>query len=151
MYIWLPTRRSKHSLEKAIIILLFSIVLTLVISSFVIILASLLAKKTITDREKNSPFECGFDPKGSARLPFSLRFFLIAVIFLIFDVEITLLLPLASIINLSNIWAWSFTGLFFILILLIGLYHEWQQGALDWATWSYSQLWRLICIQKVLP
>nr|YP_009465609.2 NADH dehydrogenase subunit 3 [Sergia lucens] len=115
-------------------ILLFSIILTLIISSLVMILASLLAKKTVTDREKNSPFECGFDPKGSARLPFSLRFFLIAVIFLIFDVEITLLLPLASIIQLSNIWAWSLTGLFFILVLLIGLYHEWNQGALDWAT-----------------
>nr|YP_009511981.1 NADH dehydrogenase subunit 3 [Aristeus virilis]AXI97908.1 NADH dehydrogenase subunit 3 [Aristeus virilis] len=115
------------------IILLLCISLTLIISSVVMILASLLAKKTIMDREKNSPFECGFDPKGSARLPFSLRFFLIAVIFLIFDVEITLLLPLATIIHMSNISAWAFTGFFFILILLLGLYHEWNQGALEWA------------------
>nr|WQG15319.1 NADH dehydrogenase subunit 3 [Rimicaris variabilis] len=111
----------------------FLTLLILLISSAVMIISSILAKKTITDREKNSPFECGFDPKGSARLPFSLRFFLIAVIFLIFDVEITLLLPLASIINLSNIKTWMFTGTFFILILLLGLYHEWNQGALDWA------------------
>ncbi|YP_001382113.1 NADH dehydrogenase subunit 3 (mitochondrion) [Penaeus chinensis] len=115
------------------IILLISILITLIISVVVMVLASLLAKKTITDREKNSPFECGFDPKGSARLPFSLRFFLIAVIFLIFDVEITLLLPLAIIMNFSNISAWAFTGFAFILILLIGLYHEWNQGALEWA------------------
>nr|YP_009512613.1 NADH dehydrogenase subunit 3 [Gordonella aff. paravillosa ZS-2018]AXJ93179.1 NADH dehydrogenase subunit 3 [Gordonella aff. paravillosa ZS-2018] len=115
------------------IILLLSTTITLIISSAVMIIASLLAKKTIMDREKNSPFECGFDPKGSARLPFSLRFFLIAVIFLIFDVEITLLLPLASIISLSNIMAWTITGFTFILILLLGLYHEWNQGALEWA------------------
>nr|YP_009628975.1 NADH dehydrogenase subunit 3 [Metapenaeus joyneri]QBX88877.1 NADH dehydrogenase subunit 3 [Metapenaeus joyneri] len=114
-------------------ILLMSIIITLVISSVVMILASLLAKKTITDREENSPFECGFDPKGSARLPFSLRFFLIAVIFLIFDVEITLLLPLAMIINFSTISTWAITGSIFIIILLLGLYHEWNQGALEWA------------------
>nr|QPL15864.1 NADH dehydrogenase subunit 3 [Acanthephyra sp.] len=105
----------------------------LIISTAVMIISSLLSKKTITDREKNSPFECGFDPKGSARLPFSLRFFLIAVIFLIFDVEITLLLPLASIVNMTNIKTWIFTGVFFLLILLLGLYHEWNQGALEWA------------------
>nr|YP_009424534.1 NADH dehydrogenase subunit 3 [Chlorotocus crassicornis]ASU92680.1 NADH dehydrogenase subunit 3 [Chlorotocus crassicornis] len=104
-----------------------------IIAAVVMILSSILAKKTITDREKNSPFECGFDPKGSARLPFSLRFFLIAVIFLIFDVEITLLLPLASIINTANINTWMFTGIFFLIILLLGLYHEWDQGALEWA------------------
>nr|YP_009255955.1 NADH dehydrogenase subunit 3 [Mierspenaeopsis hardwickii]ANF05012.1 NADH dehydrogenase subunit 3 [Mierspenaeopsis hardwickii]AQZ21919.1 NADH dehydrogenase subunit 3 [Solenocera alticarinata] len=115
------------------IIILLSVTLTLIISIAVMIIASLLAKKTIMDREKNSPFECGFDPKGSARLPFSLRFFLIAVIFLIFDVEITLLLPLAMIINLSNILAWTLTGFTFIIILLLGLYHEWNQGALEWA------------------
>lgn len=132
------------------IILLISILVTLIIRTVVIILASLLSKKTIIDREKNSPFECGFDPKGSARLPFSLRFFLIAVIFLIFDVEITLLLPLAIIINFSNISAWILTGFSFIIILLIGLYHEWNQGALEWAYWSYIQEWYLICTQKVL-
>nr|YP_009545520.1 NADH dehydrogenase subunit 3 [Metapenaeopsis barbata]AYO45598.1 NADH dehydrogenase subunit 3 [Metapenaeopsis barbata] len=115
------------------IILLLCTSLTLFISTLVMIIASLLAKKTIMDREKNSPFECGFDPKGSARLPFSLRFFLIAVIFLIFDVEITLLLPLASIISFSNLSTWSFTGAAFIIILLLGLYHEWNQGALEWA------------------
>jgi len=103
------------------------------ISTLVIIIASLLSKKTISDREKNSPFECGFDPKGTARLPFSLRFFLIAVIFLIFDVEITLLLPIASILNIVDLYSWRVTGLVFLLILLVGLYHEWNQGALDWA------------------
>nr|YP_007317409.1 NADH dehydrogenase subunit 3 [Enoplometopus occidentalis]AGA56186.1 NADH dehydrogenase subunit 3 [Enoplometopus occidentalis] len=114
--------------------LMFLILLiTLIISSAVMIIASLLSKKTIMDREKNSPFECGFDPKGSARLPFSLRFFLIAVIFLIFDVEITLLMPLASIIQLSNIFSWMTTGFMFLIILLFGLYYEWHNGALEWS------------------
>ncbi|YP_004221775.1 NADH dehydrogenase subunit 3 (mitochondrion) [Macrobrachium nipponense] len=109
------------------------ITIVLIISAAVMILSTLLAKKTITDREKSSPFECGFDPKGSARLPFSLRFFLIAIIFLIFDVEITLLLPLTTIITFSNVKTWTLTGLFFLIILLLGLYHEWIQGALEWS------------------
>nr|YP_009525283.1 NADH dehydrogenase subunit 3 [Hymenocera picta]AXS63687.1 NADH dehydrogenase subunit 3 [Hymenocera picta] len=115
------------------LISLTTIFITLIISSIVMMLASLLSKKTITDREKMSPFECGFDPKGSARLPFSLRFFLIAIIFLIFDVEITLLLPLILIINSTNIKMWMMVGLFFFIILLLGLYHEWNQGALEWS------------------
>nr|QTC08194.1 NADH dehydrogenase subunit 3 [Sinochauliodes squalidus] len=103
------------------------------ISLIVMILANILSKKSFIDREKSSPFECGFDPKNSARLMFSLRFFLIAVIFLIFDVEIALLLPLIMTMYTSNITIWLWTSLLFILILLIGLYHEWNQGALDWA------------------
>nr|AZH80878.1 NADH dehydrogenase subunit 3 [Caridina simoni] len=105
----------------------------LIIATAVMFISSILAKKTILDREKSSPFECGFDPKSSARLPFSLRFFLIALIFLIFDVEITLILPLASIMSFTNIKSWIFTGVFFLIILLLGLYHEWNQGALEWA------------------
>nr|AZH80801.1 NADH dehydrogenase subunit 3 [Caridina brachydactyla] len=107
--------------------------IVLIIATAVMFISSILAKKTILDREKSSPFECGFDPKSSARLPFSLRFFLIALIFLIFDVEITLILPLASIMNFTNIKSWIFTGVFFLIILLLGLYHEWNQGALEWA------------------
>nr|ALA08464.1 NADH dehydrogenase subunit 3 [Dynomene pilumnoides] len=114
-------------------LLLTITIITLIISTAFMFIASLLAKKSILDREKSSPYECGFDPKGSARLPFSLRFFLIAVIFLIFDVKITLLLPLASIINSTNIFSWAVTGLLFLFILLLGLYHEWNQGALNWS------------------
>nr|YP_007317331.1 NADH dehydrogenase subunit 3 [Procambarus fallax]AGA56108.1 NADH dehydrogenase subunit 3 [Procambarus fallax]ALM30848.1 NADH dehydrogenase subunit 3 [Procambarus fallax] len=114
-------------------ILMISVLFTLVVSMLVMMVASLLSKKVVVDREKSSPFECGFDPKGSARLPFSLRFFLVAVIFLIFDVEITLLMPLAYIISLTNIFTWLFAGLMFLLILLVGLYYEWLKGALEWS------------------
>lgn len=102
------------------------------ITIIIIILATFLSKKTFIDREKSSPFECGFDPINYSRLPFSLRFFLIAIIFLIFDVEIALILPIIIIIKSSNILHWSITSLFFIIILLLGLFHEWNQGALEW-------------------
>nr|AWB99050.1 NADH dehydrogenase subunit 3 [Anopheles oryzalimnetes] len=104
----------------------------MIITIVVMMLATLLSKKTVTDREKCSPFECGFDPMNSSRLPFSLRFFLIAIIFLIFDVEIALLLPMIMIIKSSNLINWTITSLFFIFILVVGLYHEWNQGALEW-------------------
>nr|QTT60873.1 NADH dehydrogenase subunit 3 [Potthastia sp. XL1561] len=105
----------------------------MLITNIVMILASLLSKKTMTDREKSSPFECGFDPMNSSRLPFSIRFFLIAVIFLIFDVEIALILPMIMIFKFSNLFMWCMTSIIFIMILLIGLYHEWNQGALNWS------------------
>nr|UPX88492.1 NADH dehydrogenase subunit 3 [Serica brunnea] len=109
-------------------LILFMICLILMMISYTI------SKKSFMDREKASPFECGFDPKSSSRLPFSLHFFLIAVIFLIFDVEITLLIPMILTIKLSNLINYSLIMSFFIFILLIGLYHEWNQGALDWTS-----------------
>nr|YP_010838221.1 NADH dehydrogenase subunit 3 [Sternocampsus coriaceus]WGF20848.1 NADH dehydrogenase subunit 3 [Sternocampsus coriaceus] len=104
-----------------------------IISLIMMMMASILSKKPIIDREKSSPFECGFDPKSSARIPFSLQFFLIAVIFLIFDVEITLLLPLIISMKITNFLNFTLITSFFMFILLIGLYHEWKQGALNWA------------------
>nr|AIW06296.1 NADH dehydrogenase subunit 3 [Curculionidae sp. MT-2014] len=109
-------------LSKMIWVILFLLVMIL----------NLISKKTFSDREKNSPFECGFDPKNSARMPFSLQFFLIAVIFIIFDVELTLLLPMVLALKTSNFMCFSITISIFIIILLIGLYHEWKEGALNW-------------------
>nr|YP_010999501.1 NADH dehydrogenase subunit 3 [Ochthebius lejolisii]QNP10025.1 NADH dehydrogenase subunit 3 [Ochthebius lejolisii]WPM98413.1 NADH dehydrogenase subunit 3 [Ochthebius lejolisii] len=107
-------------------------VIILLISLIMMIMASIISKKTFMDREKTSPFECGFDPKSAARLPFSIQFFLIAVIFLIFDVEITLLIPLILTLKITNILMYTMLSFFFLIILLIGLYHEWNQGALNW-------------------
>nr|YP_009349980.1 NADH dehydrogenase subunit 3 [Homogryllacris anelytra]AQM40154.1 NADH dehydrogenase subunit 3 [Homogryllacris anelytra] len=115
------------------LMMLMLTVIILTICIIIMLLATFLSKKSINDREKSSPFECGFDPKSSARLPFSLRFFLIAVIFLIFDVEIALLLPIIVILQWSNLLSWTITTMTFLIILLVGLYHEWNQGALDWA------------------
>nr|AXS65182.1 NADH dehydrogenase subunit 3 [Coleoptera sp. 13 KM-2017] len=113
-----------------ILMVISSIIMT--ICCLMILIVNLISKKTFSDREKSSPFECGFDPKSSARLPFSLHFFLIAVIFLIFDIEITLLFPMIISLKISNMMNYFTILLFFILILLIGLFHEWKQGALNW-------------------
>nr|YP_010024754.1 NADH dehydrogenase subunit 3 [Abraximorpha davidii]YP_010852918.1 NADH dehydrogenase subunit 3 [Abraximorpha esta]QOQ35044.1 NADH dehydrogenase subunit 3 [Abraximorpha davidii]UJV31501.1 NADH dehydrogenase subunit 3 [Abraximorpha davidii]WGM81058.1 NADH dehydrogenase subunit 3 [Abraximorpha esta] len=107
-------------------------IIIIIISNIIMLLSMILSKKSFKDREKCSPFECGFDPKSSARNPFSLHFFLITVIFLIFDVEIALIFPMIYTFKLSNIFIWSKTSFFFILMLLIGLYHEWNQNMLNW-------------------
>nr|AFI98358.1 NADH dehydrogenase subunit 3 [Ploceus cucullatus] len=85
------------------------------------------------DSEKLSPYECGFDPLGSARLPFSIRFFLVAILFLLFDLEIALLLPLPWATQLqSPITTLTWASLL-ILLLTLGLVYEWIQGGLEWA------------------
>nr|YP_010329908.1 NADH dehydrogenase subunit 3 [Cucullia pustulata]UNP54658.1 NADH dehydrogenase subunit 3 [Cucullia pustulata] len=104
----------------------------MLISNIMMFLSIILSKKTFSDREKCSPFECGFDPKSSARIPFSLHFFLITVIFLIFDIEIALIFPIIYLFKLVNFIIWTKISFFFILILLIGLYHEWNQNMLNW-------------------
>nr|NP_066562.1 NADH dehydrogenase subunit 3 [Sigmops gracilis]BAA82492.1 NADH dehydrogenase subunit 3 [Sigmops gracilis] len=89
--------------------------------------------QTAPTAEKLSPYECGFDPLGSARLPFSLRFFLVAILFLLFDLEIALLLPLPWASQLSSpsiTLAWTFV---ILILLTLGLAYEWTQGGLEWA------------------
>nr|YP_009692002.1 NADH dehydrogenase subunit 3 [Paradyschiria parvula]QEG77637.1 NADH dehydrogenase subunit 3 [Paradyschiria parvula] len=107
-------------------------IIILFISFIIMFIASTISKKTKFDREKFTPFECGFDPFSSSRLPFSLRFFLIAILFLIFDVEITLIMPTILIMKFTNLTSWTLTISFFLIILLFGVYHEWHQGILKW-------------------
>nr|AOY39961.1 NADH dehydrogenase subunit 3 [Xyleborus sp. BMNH 1040067] len=112
-------------------ITLMSTIISLILIVMVILL-NMISKKSSYDREKLSPFECGFDPKNSARLPFSLHFFLIAIIFAIFDVELTLFLPLILITKTTNLIKFLSCLVMFTMILLYGLFHEWNQGALNW-------------------
>nr|AYQ18976.1 NADH dehydrogenase subunit 3 [Scymninae sp. 4 ACP-2013] len=115
-----------------ILTLMIFMMIIFFIINIVMMIINFISKKTFKDREKNSPFECGFDPKNSARLPFSLQFFLITLIFLIFDIEITLIIPFLFTMNLTNLMNYSMIIFLFIFILLIGLYHEWNKGALNW-------------------
>nr|AML25936.1 NADH dehydrogenase subunit 3 [Staphylinidae sp. BMNH 1274219] len=112
--------------------MIFMISFLIILSTIVMMLSNIISKKSFMDREKNSPFECGFDPKNSARMPFSLHFFLIAIIFLIFDVELTLLIPFIMSIFIIKFNYFFYLLISFIIILLGGLYHEWNQGALNW-------------------
>nr|ANQ92698.1 NADH dehydrogenase subunit 3 [Trisidos kiyonoi] len=86
--------------------------------------------------EKSSPYECGFEPIGSARSSFSLRFFLLLVLFLVFDVEVVLLFPVLSVIcssSLCGAFIAVFQGVVFLIMLLVGLWYEWSEGALEWS------------------
>nr|AAG47831.1 NADH dehydrogenase subunit 3 [Cottus hypselurus] len=101
--------------------------------SIVLALISFWLPQMTPDHEKLSPYECGFDPVGSARLPFSLRFFLVAILFLLFDLEIALLLPLPwgdqlTAPLITFLWATAV-----LTLLTLGLIYEWLQGGLEWA------------------
>nr|UYA97830.1 NADH dehydrogenase subunit 3 [Megacopta lobata] len=107
--------------------------LSLTISLFMTILYKIISTKTIMDREKMSPFECGFDPIKTARIPFSIQFFLLAVLFLIFDIEIALVLPIIITMKWAMTSKWIMMITMFMMILMMGLYHEWMNGMLEWA------------------
>nr|BAI76988.1 NADH dehydrogenase subunit 3 [Antennarius striatus] len=101
--------------------------------STLFILVSFWLPQLTPSHEKLSPYECGFDPTGSARLPFSMRFFLIAILFLLFDLEIVLLMPLPWGAQVASP-VYAFMLMSSILILLtLGLIYEWLQGGLEWA------------------
>nr|YP_010000892.1 NADH dehydrogenase subunit 3 [Grantiella picta]QOD96817.1 NADH dehydrogenase subunit 3 [Grantiella picta] len=112
--------------------IVFMFVLSLTLSIILTLLNFWLAQ-TNPDSEKLSPYECGFDPLGSARLPFSIRFFLVAILFLLFDLEIALLLPLPWATQLQSPTTTLTWATILILLLTSGLIYEWIQGGLEWA------------------
>ena len=84
------------------------------------------------DPEKISAYECGFDPFDDARSRFDIQFYLVAILFIIFDLEVTFLFPWALILNKINYFGfWSM--MIFLIILTIGFIYEWRKGALDWS------------------
>ena len=95
------------------------------------ILANFLSSPSNPDPEKLSAYECGFEPFDDSRMEFDVRFYLVAILFIIFDLEIAFLFPWA--ISLGNIGGLGFISMMiFLFILTIGFIYEWKKGALDW-------------------
>nr|WLD05598.1 NADH dehydrogenase subunit 3 [Escarpia spicata]WLD05620.1 NADH dehydrogenase subunit 3 [Escarpia spicata] len=111
----------------------YPLILAMGLPPVVFMLAWILSSRPTPSMNKLSPFECGFDPKNNARLPFSLRFFLLAVLFLVFDIEIVLLMPLPLSISMNPISS-LLGGMISLTILILGLIHEWNEGSLDWSS-----------------
>ena len=83
------------------------------------------------DPEKLSAYECGFEAFGDSRMEFDVRFYLVAILFIIFDLEIAFLFPWAiSLGNIGSLGFWSM--MIFLFVLTIGFVYEWKKGALDW-------------------
>nr|YP_010439820.1 NADH dehydrogenase subunit 3 [Hyporhamphus paucirastris]UTC34216.1 NADH dehydrogenase subunit 3 [Hyporhamphus paucirastris] len=113
--------------------LVLTIITISILLSTVLAIVSFWLPQMSPDYEKLSPYECGFDPLGSARLPFSLRFFLVAILFLLFDLEIALLLPLPWGDQLSSPLTTFMWASAVLILLTLGLIYEWMQGGLEWA------------------
>ena len=106
------------------------ILIALVLSIGFIVLNYLFSPKN-PDPEKLSAYECGFEPFQDSRMEFDVRFYLVAILFIIFDLEIAFLFPWA--ISLGNIGLLGFSSMMiFLFILTIGFIYEWKKGALDW-------------------
>jgi NADH-quinone oxidoreductase subunit A len=99
--------------------------------AFVLFFLSYIIASHKADTEKLSAYECGFDPFNDARNTFEVRFYLVAILFIIFDLEISFLFPWCITVgNLSPVGFWSM--MIFLIILTIGFIYEWQKGALEW-------------------
>lgn len=83
------------------------------------------------DAEKLSPYECGFDPYEDTRMKFDVRYYLVAIVFIVFDLEIAFLFPWAVMFSKLPPFAWASMGIF-LFILVIGFVYDWKKGALDW-------------------
>ena len=110
-------------------IILFLIIALGLSTSFIVINFILAPQKP--DPEKLSAYECGFEPFEDSRMEFDVRFYLVAILFIIFDLEIAFLFPWA--ISLGNIGLLGFCSMMvFLSILTVGFIYEWKKGALDW-------------------
>lgn len=110
-------------------LLIFTVIC--IVFSFIFFFLSYAVATQKADTEKLSAYECGFDPFNDARNTFDVRFYLVAILFIIFDLEISFLFPWAIALgNLPTLSFWSM--IVFLFILTVGFVYEWKKGALEW-------------------
>jgi len=116
-------------LENYFPILLF-IIVGLAIGLGPLVLSKLVSPSR-PDVEKNSPYECGFEAFEDARMKFDVRYYLVAILFILFDLEIAFLFPWAVVIQEIGL-AGFFAMMLFLFVLVVGFVYEWMKGALEW-------------------
>ncbi|MHC4941475.1 MAG: NADH-quinone oxidoreductase subunit A [Planctomycetota bacterium] len=116
--------------QSEYLFLLIHLLVILGFAAFVLILSHQLGRPK-EEKDKNSPYECGIRPVGKPRHRYSMKFYIIALLFILFDIEIVFLFPWA--INLRALGGLGFTEMFiFVGILGLGLVYAWRKGALEW-------------------
>lgn len=139
LLVWISTAdfqlASLGELQERIINFILTLIVNTLLASLLVTIAFWLPQINVY-AEKASPYECGFDPIGSARLPFSIKFFLVAITFLLFDLEIALLLPLPWASQTDKLTTILFIALFLISLLIISLAYEWTQKGLEWSEYD---------------
>jgi len=116
-------------LENYLPILLF--ILVGLVIGIVLIAAGFVLGPSAPDDEKLSPYECGFEAFEDSRMKFDVRYYLVAILFIIFDLEIAFLFPWAIVLDEIGLFGVASMGVF-LAILLVGFLYEWKKGALEW-------------------
>jgi NADH-quinone oxidoreductase subunit A len=110
---------------------LVQVALAIVIAAALVAISFLLGKR-VRNRVKDSPYESGIAPTGSARERFSVKFYLVAIVFILFDIEAVFLYPWAVVYRELKLFGF-FEMLIFVVLILSGFYYIWKKGALDWS------------------
>jgi NADH-quinone oxidoreductase subunit A len=117
------------NLEQYLPVLLFILIGTFM--GFAPLLAGKLLGPSRPDSQKNSPYECGFEAFEDARMQFDVRYYLVAILFILFDLEVAFFFPWALVFrDMAQVVFWPM--MVFITVLLVAFLYEWKKGALDW-------------------
>ncbi len=110
---------------------LVQIALAILVATALVAISYLIGKR-VKDKVKDSPYECGIAPTGSARERFSVKFYLVAIVFILFDIEAVFLYPWAVVYRELKMFAFV-EMLLFVILILAGFFYIWKKGALDWS------------------
>ena len=110
---------------------LVQIALAVLVATALVVLSAVLGKH-VKDRVKDSPYECGIAPTGSAGERFSVKFYLVGIVFILFDIEAVFLYPWAVVYRELKLFGF-FEMLLFVALVLAGFFYIWKKGALDWS------------------
>ena len=124
----IPSQSFTVSEQYLPILFFFAIAIGL---SIVIAVIPFILNKRNPDREKDSQYECGFEGEGPVRGEFNIQFYLVAILFIIFDLEIAFLFPWAVVLKKIGVFGFA-SMMIFLSLLTIGFIYEWKRGALEW-------------------